>query len=247
MLEGYDLSKYQTSTPNLDGISFVVLRASIATTKDTKYADHYAACRKAGVVTMAYHYGYPDDQAKLTDQAALFLEVAKDADFLWLDQEQAGFGDAQAQKFIDLVRGAGKPCGLYHSACGFGGVKADAKWVADWRGDSKKAGYPRTCDGSREFPGWDLWQYNGAGADNLDNDKAHDLAGLLRTGYVTKVQADLAAAIARQKGYDDGYAAGVASLEEQKKAAYEDGFLAGRQSEWDRQAASATVTLAPRP
>ena len=197
MIRGYDLSQHQAVTPPFDGHSFVVLRASIGTAKDTRYDQHYAAARAAGVVVMAYHYGFPADRAPIADQAATFLEVAKDADFLWLDQEEAGFDDAQAQAFIDQVHVKGKPIGLYHSASGFGGVRCDAKWVADWRDASEAAGYPRTADGSKEFPAWDLWQYDGAGADGLDNNywnPDRPIAALLRKGYVTETEYDAALA-----------------------------------------------------
>ena len=192
MIRGYDLSQHQAITPVLDDTSFIVLRASIGTTKDTRYDQHYAAARAAGIVVMAYHYGFPADRAPIAEQAATFLEAAKDADFLWLDQEETGFSDAQAQEFIDAVRVI-RPCGLYHSASGFGGVVCDAKWVADWRDASETAGYPRTADGSKEFPGWTLWQYDGGGADGLDNNywnPDRPIAALLRKGYVT--QADYA-------------------------------------------------------
>jgi len=188
MIEGYDLSKYQDPTPDLSGKGFVILRASIATTTDTMYATHYANARAAGVIVMAYHYLYGSGEVSIQDQANLFLDVAKDADFLWVDQERSGATDEDTQAFIDLVRKV-RPCGLYHSACGFGGVNADAKWVADWRSASVAAGYPRSCDGSKEFPGWDLWQYNGGGADKIDNDRwnpASPIAALLRRGYVTE-------------------------------------------------------------
>jgi len=193
MIRGYDISQHQSTTPSFDGMGFVVLRATIGTTKDTKYDQHYAAARAAGIVVMAYHFNGPRG-SDVEAQAAKFLDVAKDADFLWLDQEAynattSGFSDAEAQRFIDAVRKV-RPCGLYHSASNFAGVDADAKWVADWRDASEAAGYPRTADG-KPFPDWTLWQYDGGGADNLDNDlwnPAKPIAGLLRLGYVTQAE-----------------------------------------------------------
>lgn len=191
MLRGYDLSAHN-ATPNLDGIAFVILRATIGTAKDARYAEHYDACRKAGVVTMAYHFNGPTG-SDVEAQAAMFLETARDADFLWLDQERynattEGFTDAEAQRFIDAIRKE-RPCGLYHSSSGFGGVSCDAKWVADWRDASEAAGYPRNAAGTAEFPAWDVWQYDGGGADGLDNDlwnPARPIADLLRLGYLTE-------------------------------------------------------------
>lgn len=195
MLTGYDVSKYQPSTPALTGHSFLIARATIATTVDSVYATHLANARKAGVVFMAYHYLYGSTEVGIADQVAKFLATAKDADFLWVDQERAGATDADTQAFIDGCRKAGRPCGLYHSASGFGGVNADAKWVADWRAASVAAGHPMNAAGTAEFPGWDLWQYNGGGSDGIDNDywnPASPLAAFLRRGYVTKAQLDAA-------------------------------------------------------
>ena len=228
-LKGYDLSEHQATTPSFVGHSFVVLRASIGTAKDTRYDQHYAAARAAGVVVMAYAYGLPADRAPIADQAATFLSVAQDADFLWLDQEEAGFDDAQAQAFIDQVHVKGKPIGLYHSASGFGGVRCDAKWVADWRDASETAGYPRTADGSKEFPGWTLWQYDGGGADGLDNNywnPDRPIAELLRKGYVTQAKygeavaliAHQAAVIAQQEGQIAAHETANAILAERNDA-----------------------------
>lgn len=216
MIRGYDLSEHQALTPVLDDTAFVVLRASIGSRKDAKYDQHYVAARKAGIVTMAYHYGLPADRTPIAAQVEAFLDAAKDADFPWLDQEEAGFSDAQAQEFIDAVRVV-RPCGLYHSASGFGGVSCDAKWVADWRDASEAAGYPRTGDGSREFPAWDLWQYDGAGADNLDNNywnPDRPIAALLRKGYVDmQVLKDAQAEIDALTTANDALTAQVADLE----------------------------------
>ena len=203
-LRGIDISQHQVATPpNLSSLAFIVLRSSISQTVDTRYAQHYAAARKAGLVVMAYHFAYSADQSSIPEQVKVFLATAKDADFLWLDQEEAGFDDAQAQKFIDLVRAAGRPCGLYHSASGFGGVDSDAQWVADYRAASVSAGYPMKGDASGELTGWDLWQWSSTGSlpdysGNLDMNwlnPASKLASLLRVGYVPQATVDAAAKV----------------------------------------------------
>lgn len=196
MLKGIDISQHQSTTPSLDGLSFIVLRSSIATTKDTKYDAHYAAARNAGLVVMAYHFGYSKDQSNIADQVTTFLAAAKNADFLWIDQEEAGFDDAQTQEFVDRVRDTGRPIGLYHSSAGFSGVNVDAKWVADWRDASVAAGYPRTADGTAEFPAWDLWQYRGSPLDLDYLNPDRPLANLLRKGYLTPAQKDAAVSVA---------------------------------------------------
>lgn len=212
MLKGIDISKYQTATPALTGLSFVVLRATIATTSDALYATHYANARKAGVVVMAYHYGYPAATVSIAAQVSKFLSVAKDADFLWLDQEEAGFDDAQATDFIAQVRKAGRPCGLYHSSSGFSGVPCDAKWVADWRAAATTAGHPLNAAGTGEFAGWDIWQYAGSPIDSDYLNPASPLAGLLRKGYVTQAALDAANTLAAQLNSDLGQAADKVTL-----------------------------------
>jgi hypothetical protein len=185
VIRGIDLSQHQPTTPDLSGLGFVVLRASIGTSVDERYGQHYVAARAAGITVMAYAYGIRNDREAIADQVAVFLSVAAAADYLWLDQEETGFTDAQATDFIAKVRAAGRPCGLYHSSSGFGGVPADAQWVADWRAGSVEAGYPKNTDATREFPGWDLWQYNGAGADGIDNDYANPAWPLPAPRYFT--------------------------------------------------------------
>jgi GH25 family lysozyme M1 (1,4-beta-N-acetylmuramidase) len=200
-LRGIDISQHQSVTPPLGDLSYVILRSSISQTKDTRYDQHYAAARKAGLVVMAYHFAYSADQSSIAEQVQVFLTVAKDADFLWLDQEEAGFDDDQAQHFVNLVRASGRPCGLYHSASGFGGVDADAQWVADYRDASVSAGYPRRVSDGAEMPGWDLWQWTSTGTlpgytGSLDMNwmnPASPLAKLLRAGYISKAVADAAA------------------------------------------------------
>lgn len=183
-MNGIDLSAHQETTPDLTGLSFVILRASIGTNVDLRYGQHYTAARAAGIPTMAYHYGFPADRAPIADQAAVFLSIGATADYLFLDQEEQGFTDAQASQFIAEVRKV-RPCGLYHSSSGFGGVPNDAKWVADWRNAAEAAGHPLSADGSKEFPGWAIWQYDGAGADGIDNDIANPAWAMPEPRYVT--------------------------------------------------------------
>lgn len=200
-LKGFDISQHQSAFPDLTDMGFIILRASINTTKDTRFDSHYAKARALGRPTMAYHFNGPAGSA-IEPQVELFLDVAKDCDFVWLDQELfrrktdtlseiKGFSDVEAQEFIDLVQKV-RPCGLYHSASGFGGVRAAAKWVSDWRQGSLDAGFPRTTTSPIvEFPGWDIWQYNGSGDNRLDDNILNPksaLAKLFRIGYVSAAQ-----------------------------------------------------------
>jgi len=222
-LFGIDISAHQDTTPPLDGLTFAVLRASIGGQADLKYATHYANCRKAGLVTMAYHYGYGAETVPIANQVAIFLQTAAAADYLWLDQEQAGFSDDEAQEFIDRVRETDRRCGLYHSSCGFAGVDSDGRWIADYRDIAKKAGAPMKCDGSAPWVAYDIWQ-RGQRADGIDDDRFNgSLAAFLRKGYVTTAQA---------------------------AAATDAAYLRGQEFEWDRQFSStngAHITPLPRP
>lgn len=203
MLKGIDISQHQAETPPLDGLAFAVARASIGSVADSRYEQHRDAFRHAGLVSMAYHYNGPTG-SDIGHHVERFLELAGDADFLWLDQETfsratatrpavPGYTNAEAQAFIDGVRAAGRPCGLYHQASGYKGVDADALWIADWRATSVAAGYPRTTSSPMvEIPGWDLWQHRG---DPLDLDvlnPATPLASLLRRRYASPVTFALA-------------------------------------------------------
>ncbi len=200
-LQGIDISQHQGAAVLSDtsGLSFVVLRATIGTIVDTDFELFYPRARAAGLVVMAYHYGYPADTVSVEAQVSKFLSIAAQTDFLWLDQEQSGFNDAQAQKFVDLVHAAGRKIGLYHSASGFGGVLADARWVADYRAASVTAGYPRSTQTGGELQ-WDMWQWSSTGSrpgytGNVDLDwlnPTSPLAALLRKGYVTQAQLDTA-------------------------------------------------------
>lgn len=204
MLKGIDISEYQTSTPSLDGLSFIVLRASIGGRKDAKYDTHYTNARKAGLVVMAYHFGVAPATLPIADQVAAFLASAKDADFLWIDQEADGFGDTQAKNFINKVHNAGRQIGLYHSLSGYDVLNADARWVAYWNSTPPSIG-------------WDLWQSQGSPLDTDYLNPASPLAALLRKGYVTQATADKIAENSYSLGYGAGLAAGLEQGYEEAK------------------------------
>jgi len=186
MFKGLDLSYVQTKTPPLAGFDFVVVKATQENFTDPMWATHSTAVRKAGLPLLAYHYGKPASVTPIATQVANFLNVARGADYLFLDQEGA-MSDVDAAAFLTLIRKS-RECGLYHSSCSFGGAgSSDAQWVADYRGTP----LPMKCDQSAEFPGWDIWQYTSKGqvlgyAGNLDLDymnPASPLVARLRIGY----------------------------------------------------------------
>lgn len=161
--QGIDISKWQTATPSLAGLDFAFARATYGTTIDTRYLQHSAAIRKAGLVLGAYHFGRSGQYASIKSQAALFLFKSTGADLLALDFESDGVRNTamsrvEAADFIAKVHAAGHSIGLYHSDSGFpSDLGEDWRWVAKW---SK-------TPPSRK---WDIWQYRGS---PLDLDEFH--------------------------------------------------------------------------
>lgn len=169
---GIDVSKWQTTTPSLVGKAFLIARASIGLTPDTRYAQHIAAARKAGVITGAYHFNWREISP--VEQAHYFLDRAGNVDLYALDVEgEHAFTRAQTETFIDAVHARGKTVGLYHSRSGYFDAGQDWRWVAYWPTDKDTA------------PGiaWDIWQY---GSDPtykptiIDGNVARDDATLAR-------------------------------------------------------------------
>lgn len=153
MLEGIDISTYQTTTPSLAGLSFVFARASYGTAVDPRYAQHAADVRAAGLVLGAYHYWVAADPAA---QVATFLGAAAGADLVAIDLEGAGSGTttahAQVADMITRLRAAGYGAGLYHSLSGYPELGQAFDWVAAWG----------TVPPARA---WQFWQYRGAPLD----------------------------------------------------------------------------------
>lgn len=156
MLEGIDISTYQSVTPSLAGLSFVFARASYGTSPDLRYAQHAADVRAAGLVLGAYHYWQLADPAS---QVATFLAAARDADLLAIDLEGADSATdtahAQVTDMIARLAAAGRSCGLYHSLSSYPELGQSFRWVAAW-GATPPA-----------IP-WTFWQYQGS---PLDHDR----------------------------------------------------------------------------
>lgn len=172
-LRGIDISQHQATTPRLTGLGFLIARASIGTSHDTRYAAHIAAARRGGLVVGAYHFGRAMPGAS---QARAFLEAAGHVDLYaldvepyWIDPQDHSLGRAvmsaaQARAFIAAVAAAGRPIGLYHSDSGFPSYGQDWNWVAKW------SPTPPTR-------AWSIWQYRG---DPLDLDRFDGTADELR-------------------------------------------------------------------
>ena len=147
-LFGIDVSKWQTSLPDLDTVEFLFARASIGTTTDTMYKTHIAEAEAAGIVTGAYHFNW--DTISVASQVTTFIQAAGNVDLYAVDVEGANaFSEAQTREFIRLMHEAGLKCGLYHSASGFFDAGQDFDWVAKWS----------TTPPAK----WDFWQYTSDG------------------------------------------------------------------------------------
>jgi hypothetical protein len=148
---GIDVSHWQTRTPPLGGVSFLIARATVGTGPDERYALHIGNARKAGIVTGAYHFNW--STLTIASQVKAFIATAGDVDLYALDVERdAGsgtprFSPAEARDFIARFHDAtGKRIGLYMSESDFyRDVGQDWNWVANW---SRRPSIP-----------WKLWQY----------------------------------------------------------------------------------------
>lgn len=146
---GIDVSKWQPTLPDLTTVDFLFARASIGTTTDTRYADHIATAKRAGIVTGAYHFNW--DTISVAAQVSTFIAAAGNVDLYAVDVEGANaFSVSQTKEFIRLMHAAGLKCGLYHSASGFFDAGQDWDWVAKW------SMIPPAS--------WDFWQYTSSGS-----------------------------------------------------------------------------------
>lgn len=152
-LDGIDVSAHN-GVYSTAGQDFVFIRACYGVLKDTRYDQHFAQAKAAGVVTGAYCFGRNMDA---TDQADRLLEIGGACDYLFLDREaDAGHPTMtvpQARTFIRHLHDKGRRAGLYASESGYpsDAFGADYRWVANY---SRKPSIP-----------WNFWQYSGTSLD----------------------------------------------------------------------------------
>ncbi|MEW2118300.1 glycoside hydrolase family 25 protein [Streptomyces sp. NPDC005474] len=108
MLRGIDVSAYQSSTYNTDGISFVFVKATEGLSYvNPKLGAQTQRARAAGCVVGFYHFLWP---GSLTAQAEHFLGKAPDraGDILAVDWETTGEGthasNAEKDSFIRKLK-----------------------------------------------------------------------------------------------------------------------------------------------
>lgn len=178
-LEGVDVSTHQATTPPLDGVDFLGVRATFGTTPDAMYVTHSGVARAKGIPVIAYHFGRNAQFGSIASQVEAFLGAAAGADGLALDFEKDVYGTearppmtvAEAREFVDRVHAKGRHCGLYAStAYPYPEVGQDWRWVADYRSAVVTAGGP-------PIP-WDLWQYTSS---PLDRNRFRGTLAELRT------------------------------------------------------------------
>src|SRR5450830_1640669 len=133
MLNGIDISKYQTTTPSLVGKDFVFVKATDGLDIDPMYTTHVSNVLKAGKVLGAYAFGYDLPTYSAEDQARAFL-LNTTTQLLALDLENSKLPmtNAQGAAFIAYVHSKGHKIGLYHSDSGFPNLGQDWNWVANW-------------------------------------------------------------------------------------------------------------------
>lgn len=163
-VQGIDVSRYQTTTPPLNGLSFLFARAAYADRPDGSFAGHIMRAKAAGLTTGAYLFGVGWASVQSQVDALLAQIKAHPVDLVALDMEKDAAGTmtaTQARQALTSIRAAGFPPGLYHSKSGYPQLGQSWRWVAD---------YQKVPD-----PGipWDMWQWTSNSGTPLDRDRFH--------------------------------------------------------------------------
>lgn len=168
---GIDVSHWQTTTPDLAGLDFLIARVAYGTFLDAKYPMHRDNARRAGLVVGCYTFGRNQDGGS---QADVMLRNSGDVELFVLDLESDGgnprMTDDQAREFIRHIQADGKYCGLYHSRSGFPSLGQDWNWVASWTTTAPTVP-------------WSIWQWQGSPLDrnwfNGTREQLFEFAGLV--------------------------------------------------------------------
>ena len=132
-LKGIDVSEYQGvidwAKVAKDGVQFAVIRAGYGRElrqKDKQFERNYAGAKAAGIQVGAYWYSYANSVARAEQEARTCLKVldGKHLDLpVFFDQEyEPGILKLSTKtrtdivlKFLETIKAAGRPCGLYSS------------------------------------------------------------------------------------------------------------------------------------
>lgn len=141
-LQGMDISNNQPTTPNLSGVSFVIVKATEGTWHDPMWPTHSAAVVKAGKTLGAYEFGV--DGLDGVIQANQFLAViGHSTKLVALDVEGAhATHPDQIKAWMATCNAAGMTTLLYASEGNWPGGVTNGKpnidfgqhgnWVANW-------------------------------------------------------------------------------------------------------------------
>ena len=132
-LKGIDVSEWQGTIDwrkvAKDGVQFAVIHAGYGrelSQKDKYFERNYAGARAAGIKVGAFWYSYADSVARAEQEARTCLKVldGKHLDLpVFFDQEyEPGILKLSTKtrtdivlKFLETIKAAGRPCGLYSS------------------------------------------------------------------------------------------------------------------------------------
>ena len=132
-LKGIDVSEWQGTIDwrkvAKDGVQFAVIHAGYGrelSQKDEYFERNYAGARAAGIKVGAFWYSYADSVARAEQEARTCLKVldGKHLDLpVFFDQEyEPGILKLSTKtrtdivlKFLETIKAAGRPCGLYSS------------------------------------------------------------------------------------------------------------------------------------
>lgn len=160
MIKGIDVSEYQKNINwekvKAAGIDFVIIRAGIATRKDSLFESHYTGASAAGLHVGAYWFSKAINVAQAEQEAQQFLDTISGKVFhypIYLDFEyQAALNtgksncSAMVRAFCNVLESKNYWAGLYISRSHLGThIEDDIKsryslWIADWTGSLKYTG-----------------------------------------------------------------------------------------------------------
>ncbi len=134
MLNGIDISHYQTTTPNLTNEDFVFVKTTDGLNKDPMYDMHVSNVLKAEKVLGDYAFGYDLSPTFSAEQQAAAFLLFRTTELLALDLENSKIPmtNTQGAAFIAYVHAKGHKIGLYHSDSGFPNLGQDWNWVANY-------------------------------------------------------------------------------------------------------------------
>jgi hypothetical protein len=143
-----DVSKWQSSLPDLTGVIGVIARAGIGTAPDQMFVKHCADALSAGKWIGSYWFNY--GPLTVVEQVDAYIERERlfpELSLHVIDWEGAdGFTADQTRDFIRIYRAkTGRPIGLYASESRFRDLGQDWNWIANYSGEPRKS--------------WDMWQY----------------------------------------------------------------------------------------